>query len=85
MNKNTLMSKLQDFFDADQTKRKKSAEDIAEVLQKLKMKHLETKNKLLTCTNDEFKKSLVLEVDVISAQIEKGERLLKELIDNVED
>jgi hypothetical protein len=82
MNKIKLLSKLQAFFDSDETKRKKSVEEITGVLQKLKIKQLKTKKKLSQCTNDEFKKALLLEFDVITAQIEKGERFLKELVDS---
>jgi hypothetical protein len=81
MNKIKLLSKLQAFFDSDEAKRKKSASEIAEVLNKLKLKQRHTKKKLLQCTNDEFKKVLLLEIEVMSAQIEKGENFLKELVD----
>lgn len=79
MNKIKLLSKLQTFFDSDEAKRKKSVAEIVEVLNKLKLKQLHTKKKILQCTNDEFKKALLLEFEVMSAQIEKGESFLKEL------
>lgn len=43
MNKIKLLSKLQTFFDSDEAKRKKSAAEIAEVLNKLQLKQLHTK------------------------------------------
>ncbi len=79
MNKIELLSKLQAFFDADEAKKRKSVAEIESVLVKLKSKLIKTNKKLLQCKNEEFKKALLLEVDVISAQIDKGEKVLKEL------
>lgn len=78
MTKVELMSKLQAFFDAGEAKKRKNVVEIEHVLVKLKSKLIKTNKKLLQCKNEEFKKALLLEVDVISAQIEKGEKLLKE-------
>ena len=79
MNKIELLSKLQTFFDADDAKKRKNVEEIEDVLVKLKSKLIKTKKKHLQCKNQEFKKALLLEVDVISAQIDKGEKVLKGL------
>lgn len=80
MNKIKLMSKLQSFFDADERKRVQSVDEIKDVLGKLKTKLEHSKKSYSLCTNAEFKKALLLEIDVITAQIEKGERYLQELV-----
>jgi len=80
MNKIKLLSKLQSFFDADERKRVQSVDEIRVVLNKLKNKLLQTKKSYSLCTNEAFKKALQLEIDVITAQIEKGERYLEELV-----
>lgn len=83
MNKIKLLGKLQAFFDADERERKNNIEEISLVLKKLKSKQLQTKKNLLNCSNEEYKKALLLEFDVITAQMEKGKKLLKELLDDV--
>lgn len=80
MNKIKLLSKLQSFFDADERKRVQSVDEIRGVLNKLQNKLLQTKKSYSLCTNVAFKKALQLEIDVITAQIEKGERYLQELV-----
>jgi|GEM_PF-2936167 len=80
MNKIKLLSKLQSFFDADERKRLQSVDEIKDVLGKLKTKLEHSKKSYSLCTNEAFKKALLLEIDVITAQIEKGERYLQELV-----
>ena len=79
MNKSKLLSKLEDFFDSDEAKRKKNVTQIETVLEKLKNKQAKTKKMLLQCKNEDFKKALNLEIDVIDAQIKKGERHLRRM------
>lgn len=79
MNKSKLLSKLEDFFDSDEAKRRKNVTQIETVLEKLKNKQAKTKKMLLQCKNEDFKKALNLEIDVIDAQIKKGERHLRRM------
>ncbi len=79
MNKSKLLSKLEDFFDSDEAKRKKNVTQIETVLEKLKNKQAKTKKMLLQCKNEDFKKAFNLEIDVIDAQIKKGERHLRRM------
>ena len=79
MNKIKLLSELQAFFDSDEAKRRKNLENIEDVLIKLKNKLVKTKRMLSQCKNDEFKNALQLEVDVLAAQLEKGEKILKQV------
>ena len=79
MNKIKLLSELQAFFDSDEAKKRKDLEDIEDVLIKLKNKLVKTKRMLSQCKNEEFKNALQLEVDVLTAQLEKGEKILKQV------
>ncbi len=79
MNKSKLLSKLEDFFDSDEAKRRKNVTQIETVLEKLKNKQAKTRKMLLQCKNEDFKKALNLEIDVIDAQIKKGERHLRQM------
>ena len=82
MNKIKLLSELQDFFDSDEAKKRKNLEDIEDVLIKLKNKLVKTKRMLSQCKNEEFNNALQLEVDVLTAQLEKGEKILKQVTQN---
>ena len=79
MNKIKLLSELQDFFDSDETKKRKNLENIEGVLIKLKNKLVKTKRMLSLCKNEEFNNALQLEVNVLTAQLEKGEKILKQV------
>ena len=79
MNKIKLLSELQDFFDLDEAKKRKNLENIDAVLIKLKNKLVKTKRMLSQCKNEAFKNALQLEVDVLTAQLEKGEKILKQV------
>ena len=79
MNKIQLLSELQDFFDSDETKKRKNLENIEGVLIKLKNKLVKTKRMLSLCKNEEFNNALQLEVNVLTAQLEKGEKILKQV------
>ena len=80
MNKIKLLSELQVFFDSDEAKRRKNVENIEDVLIKLKSKLVKTKRMLSQCKNEEFNNALQLEVDVLTAQLEKGEKILEEVL-----
>jgi len=82
MNKIKLLSKLQTFFDSDKANTKVRVKEIETILLKLKAKQEKTKKKLSQCVNDEYKKVILLEIDVMNAQIEKAEKFLKEIVDN---
>jgi hypothetical protein len=82
MNKIKLLSELQDFFDSDEAKKRKNLEDIEDVLIKLKSKLVKTKRLLSQCKNEVFNKALQLEVDVLTAQLEKGKKILKQVSQN---
>ena len=79
MNKIKLLSKLEAFFDLDEAKKRQNASEIKDVLERLNNKQQKTKKMLKQCKNEELKKALLLEVDVIDAQIEKGEKFLQGL------
>ena len=79
MNKIKLLSELQNFFDSDEAKKRKNLENTETVLIKLKNKLLKTKRMLSQCKNKAFNKALQLEVDVLAAQLEKGEKILKQV------
>ncbi|MCK5188944.1 MAG: hypothetical protein KAI44_10290 [Methylococcales bacterium] len=79
MNKIKLLSKLEAFFVLDEAKKRQNASEIKDVLERLNNKQQKTKKMLKQCKNEELKKVLLLEVDVIDAQIEKGEKFLQEL------
>ncbi len=76
MNKIKLLDKLQSLFDSDQVKKSK---DVEKVLDKLKDKQKKNRKMLEQCNNSDFKKALELEIDVLEAQIEKGEKFLHSL------
>jgi len=77
MNKIKLLDRLEHFFESEENS--KNVEEFVVVLKKLKAKLAKTKNMLRDCNNEGFKKALQLEVDVLAAQIEKGERYLKDV------
>lgn len=79
MNKIKLLSRLQDFFNADKKKKKKRFEEIEGVIKKLKVKENKIKRMLNACQDEEMKKALQLEVNIIQAQIDKGKMVLKDL------
>ncbi len=78
MNKIELLDKLQSLFDSDEVKKSK---DVEKVLDKLKDKQKKNRKMLDQCNNIEFKKALELEIDVLEAQIEKGEKFLQTLLE----
>ena len=79
MNKIKLLSRLQVFFNADEKEKKKKSDEIKSVIKKLKSKQRKIKEMLDECQDDEMKKALQLEADIISAQIQKGIGVLKSL------
>jgi len=79
MNKIKLLSRLQEFFNADEQERKKKAKDIANVIDKLQEKERNIKKMLDECQDEEMAKALQLEANIINAQIEKGLSVLKKL------
>jgi len=79
MNKIKLLSRLHDFFNADEKKKKEKAEEIQGVIKKLQTKARKIKKMLDECQDDELKKALELEASIINAQIEKGLAVLKNL------
>lgn len=79
MNKIKLLSRLQDFFNADEKEKKKKAKDIANVIQKLQVKERKIKQMLEECQDEEMKKAMQLEANIISAQIDKGIAALENL------
>jgi len=79
MNKIELLSRLQDFFNADEKQKKKKASEIRDVIRKLRAKERNIQDMLDKCQDDEMKKALQLEVNIINAQIEKGFSVLESL------
>ncbi|WP_031435502.1 hypothetical protein [Methylomarinum vadi] len=79
MNKIKLLSLLQDFFNADEKEKRDKAVEIRGVIKKLKNKHRKTTKMLNECRDEELKKALRMEADIIQAQIEKGIEVLKQL------
>lgn len=79
MNKIKLLSRLQDFFNADEKQKKKKAKEIADVIEKLQIKERNIQEMLGECQDEEMKKALQLEANIISAQIEKGLSVLQNL------
>lgn len=79
MNKIKLLEKLQAFLNADEQKKRAQQKEIRIVLRKLKSKRRKINQELQQCHDEELRKALQLEVDIISAQISKGEQIVKEL------
>ena len=79
MNKIKLLSRLQDFFNADEKKKKKKAKEIEGVIEKLQAKERKIKEMLEECEDEGMKKALELEANIINAQIEKGIAVLENL------
>lgn len=79
MNKIKLLSRLQDFFNADEKKKKKKYAEIEGVIKKLKVKENKIKKMLNACQDEEMKKALQLEANIIKAQIDKGKTVLNNL------
>ncbi|MCK9605867.1 MAG: hypothetical protein M0R33_05385 [Methylomonas sp.] len=79
MNKIELLSRLQAFFNSDAKAKKKKSEQIKGVIKKLKTKQNKIKKMLEACRDEEMKKALQLEADIIKAQIDKGVDVLKNL------
>jgi protein subunit release factor A len=79
MNKIKLLSRLQAFFNADEKKKKKKYDEIEGVIKKLKAKENKIKKMLNACQDEEMKKALQLEVNIIQAQIDKGKTVLNNL------
>jgi len=78
MNKIKLLSRLQAFFNADEREKKKKAKEIANVIEKLQDKERNIQEMLDECSNEDMKKALQLEVNIINAQIQKGISVLKD-------
>lgn len=79
MNKIKLLNRLQDFFNADEKKKREKAEEIKEVIKKLQAKEHKIKKMMDECQDEDLKKTLRLEADIIKAQIDKGIGVLKSL------
>lgn len=79
MNKIKLLSRLQNFFNADKKQKKKSAKEIGSVIKKLKIKASKINAMMDACQDEDMRKALQLEADIIKAQIEKGLTVLKNL------
>lgn len=79
MNKIKLLRLLQDFFNADEKEKRDKADEIRGVIKKLKSKQRKTSKMLNECRDEELKKALQMEADIIQAQIEKGIEVLKQL------
>ena len=79
MNIIKLLSRLQAFFNADEKQKKEKAVEIKGVIKKLKSKQRKIKKMLADCQDQELKKALQMEVDIIEAQIDKGTDVLKNL------
>lgn len=79
MNKIKLLSRLQEFFNADEQEKREKADEIKGIIKKLRNKQRKTARMLNECRNEELKKVLQLEADIIQAQIDKGIEVLKHL------
>ncbi|MCQ8102617.1 hypothetical protein NP590_00760 [Methylomonas sp. SURF-2] len=79
MNKIKLMTRLEAFFNSDVKEEKKKVEEIKGVIKKLKAKQNKIKKMLEVCPDQDMKNALQLEVNIIQAQIDKGEAVLKNL------
>lgn len=79
MNKIKLLSRLQDFFNADEKEKKKRSDEIEDIIKKLRVKERKIKEMLDECQDDGLKKALQLEADIIKAHIDKGMAVLENL------
>lgn len=79
MNKIKLLTQLEAFFNSDEKEKKKKTEEIKGVIKKLKVKQNKIEKMLDACRDEEMKKALQLEADIIKAQIDKGDTVLKNL------
>jgi polysaccharide pyruvyl transferase WcaK-like protein len=77
MNKIKLLGLLQDYFKADEKKRREEQDGIKVVIKKLKTKQRKIQKMLSECADEAMRKALQLEVDIITAQIDKGVEILK--------
>ena len=77
MNRINIFGRLQNVFNADEKKKKKKTNDIVEVIDKLHVKMRKINAMLDECENEEIKKALQLEANIISAQIQKGLSILE--------
>ncbi len=83
MNKIKLLSRLQAFFNADEKEKREKADDIKNVIKKLKSKQRKLSKMMAECRDDELKNALQLEADIIEAQISKGKLALRQLKRNI--
>lgn len=79
MNKIKLLGRLQEFFNAGEKEKREKADEIREIIKKLRNKLRKTVRRLDQCHDEEMKKVLQLEADIIKAQIDKGIDVLKHL------
>ena len=79
MNKIKLLSRLQDFFNASEKEKKEKVNEIKGIIKELTNKERKINKMLAECRDEELKKALQLEADIIKAQIDKGKGVLKQL------
>ena len=75
----TLITRVQEFLDADKKKQRDQIKCLKELLHKLKKKQRTLKAKLETERDDKTRKRLRKDLDVIFAQRKKGIATLKTL------
>ena len=73
------IKKLQEYLDADSRKRKAHREDMKALLHKMKLKEQELSEKALTQFDEDKRKRLHKEIDMLHAQRKKGIAALKAL------
>ncbi len=78
MKKIKLLEKLEQFFAGTKASQAKELERMASVIEQLQHKLHKTRNSLKHCKNEDYKKVLQLEIEILSAQIDKGQAFLKQ-------
>jgi hypothetical protein len=78
MKKIKLLEKLEQLFVGTEGSQAKELEHMASVIEQLQHKLHKTRNSLKHCKNEDYKKVLQLEIEVLSAQIEKGRSFIRQ-------
>lgn len=77
MNKKKLLNKLQEFLNTDSHKKRKQRDELKKVLKKLKKKENKIKDKIESCDDEDTKKQLEMELEIVHVQRKKGIAVLR--------
>lgn len=77
MGRKKLLKKLAEFFDSDMRERGQRDDELADLLNRLKTKETEMKNRLDSISDPEEVKDLKKKIDIVHAQRKKGISMLK--------